>query len=196
MGVLAGSVCARKHTRIGTMASSDDDDWVLVTHLETWPRKPVPVRVSLRRALFPLSYASVSTCYTSRAAAVCQARKDWPRSRVYLTHCLASGVLTRERLQSPTDQFPLETIVCATQAVLALAIQLYLDHYPRPNLVVLDSRRPCLVTFADYGRCLHTKCLYLSCANTLQTRYVLNVSVFVDAYTKLSDVAVDTKQYI
>ena len=114
-------MCARKHTRIGTMASSDDDDWVLVTHLETWSRQPGPVRVSLRRALLPLSYASVSTCYTSRAAAVCQARKDWPRSRVYLTHCLASGVLTRKRLQSPTDQFPLETIVCATQAVLALA---------------------------------------------------------------------------
>ena len=63
-------------------------------------------------------------------------------------------------------------------------------------LVVLDSRRPCLVTFADYGRCLHTKCLYLSCANTLQTRYVLSVSVFVDANTKLSDVAVDTEQCI
>jgi hypothetical protein len=52
------------------------------------------------------------------------------------------------------------------------------------------------VTFADYGRCLHTKCCYLSCANTLQTRYVLNVSVFVDAYTTLSNVAVDTKQCI
>ena len=55
----------------------------------------------------------------------------------------------------------------------------------------LDSRRPCLVTFADYGWCLHT---YLSCANTLQTRDVLQT--FVDADTKLSDVAVDTKQYI
>ena len=166
------------------------EEWVLVQHLESRPATTPPGPANIVRDIYVLPYACISSCYPTRAAAISQARKDWPRSQVHITHCLDQCLLTRDRLYRPTDHFPIETIACSTQAVLAIAISTYMDHHRLENMVFIDSRRPCIVTFCGYDTCLHSKSLHLSCEHTLQPLYTLHFSVFVDAHNQLSDLYV------